>query len=330
MTDFSFIESLLRENKSDEAFSLLASILEENPELANGWHYMGCLKMAKGDQDYAGMCFKKAIELDPRHDRAMYNWGNIYRITGQYDEAEKMFARVKEIIPDAQIPDVRPPKRVVYIGLPHYGSMKAEFMQSLIAMLLTIKQQDNIQFIIRDCMGSRITSNRNRLVQDAMKNGATHILFLDNDMVFPSFLLHRFLSYNLDIISATACKRGDETGTPIGVAVAPPDSTGTHKIISAGQGLVEMALIGSCCQLIKLTVFQTIGMPAFYEPPNYADGDAFGEDITFCKLVRKSGFKIWMDFDMSTQLGHVGEKTFYIKPNTIKEDGKATDSTTAS
>jgi hypothetical protein len=39
-----------------------------------------------------------------------------------------------------------------------------------------------------------------------------------------------------------------------------------------------------------------------------------GEDYAFCKKVRERGCKIWVDLDLSREIGHIGSKTFQL-PN---------------
>jgi GT2 family glycosyltransferase len=183
-------------------------------------------------------------------------------------------------------------------------------------MIMSIRPQDGIDWMMCRCEGSRITSNRNRLVADARKKGATHILMIDSDMDYPPNALHRLLSHDKEIVGATTCKRGDENGVPIGQAMptADTDANDENLKVSSGSGLIHMNAFGCCFMLIKMSVFDKIGLPAFYEPPLSEIEDAQGEDITFCRLAREAGYDIWMDFDLSIELGHWGKKRYHIKP----------------
>jgi tetratricopeptide (TPR) repeat protein len=310
MTNFQPILDLISQNKLDEAALLISPILEAEPANPEAWFALGCLQHNRKDSQWAIQSYKKAIELDPAHSRSLNNYARLLRSSSSLDdhvEARRAFKELKKLIPDAASP------RSVYIGLPHYGHTDPAFEESLMAMITTIKPEHNMDWMACRCEGSRISSNRNRLAQDAMKKHATHILFIDTDMDFPPDAMLRMLAWDKDIVCATTCKRGDDTGTPIGQAVSKQDGTDALQVTN-GQGLIEMNLIGACFMMIKLDVFDKIRQPAFYEPPNYADNDAFGEDITFCKMVREAGFQIWMDFDLSVQLGHWGRKRYHIKP----------------
>ncbi len=286
------ILNLIFDGKIEEATSKLLPFLEENPDDPNAWYGMGLIQQKRQDFQWAVESYRKAFTLAP-HPEALYEYGRLLRGNAN--------------------PDLNTPK-AVYIGIPHYGHSEPAFEESLDAMVAAIKPEHNIDWMSCRCEGSRITSNRNRLVQDAIKKNATHILFIDSDMDFPADSIHRLLGHNKDIVCATTCKRGDETGTPIGQAVDDGDGKEVKRVSTGTGQLAEMQLVGACFMLINLDIFDKLQHPVFYEPPEYSIGDALGEDITFCKIVRQAGFKVWLDVDLSFQLGHWGKKRYSIKP----------------
>lgn len=310
MTDFQPILDLISQKKLDEALALLQPVLEADPDNAEAWHCQGCLQQTRGDNQWAIECYKKAFTINHDHTRALYNYGTLLRRNPALELAtasRKAFKHVKKLIPNAAIP------YTVYMGFPHYGSSEPRFEESLTELMAATKPEYGLDLMQCRCEGSRITSNRNRLAADARAKGATHIFFVDSDMDFPPDALLRLLAHDKDIVGATTCKRGDEDGIPIGQALGVGDANGV-KEIKTGCGLIEMVAMGCCFMLIKMEVFDKIKLPAFYEPPNYDIEDAWGEDITFCKIARENGYQIWMDFDLSTQLGHWGKKRYHIKP----------------
>ncbi len=316
--DAGMVECMLRTRKLKEAENILEPLIKNKSDFPMVWHHWGCLQMNLSNYGDAERAFEQCVKLDPKHDGAWYNLGTISLRKDDRDAAMRAFWKVKEVVPDAIIPRIG--KAVVFIGIPHYGKVNMEFMMSYVDMISRLKPSDNIEVEMTNCCGSRITSNRNQLAKLAMRRGATHILWIDSDMSFPPNALQRLLAHQKDIVCATTCKRGDEDGTPIGSA-AGPSKDGKVEL---GTGLVEMTLVGSCFMLVKLDVYEKIGLPAYYEPPNPEDGDAFGEDITFCKLAREAGFKIWLDFGLSVELGHWGEKMYHIKP--VKKENLTDDS----
>jgi len=269
------------------------------------------IQQKRQDLQWAVESYRKAFTLDPTHAEALYNYARLLRGNAHPDlqtESRGAFKAAKRLNPNLSIP------YSVYIGIPHYGHSDPAFEESFDALIANIKPEHNIDWMSCRCEGSRITSNRNRLVQDAIKKNATHILFIDSDMDFPHDALHRLLNHNKDIVCATTCKRGDETGTPIGQAADDGAGKEVKKVTTGTGQLVEMQLVGACFMLINLDIFDKLQHPVFYEPPEYSIGDALGEDITFCKIVRQAGFKVWLDVDLSFQLGHWGKKRYSIKP----------------
>jgi tetratricopeptide (TPR) repeat protein len=303
------IEKLCGEGKLSEAFDVAKAMLAKG-ETAEAWHCLGCVQSSRKDYEWAIQSFKKAIEIDPNYTAALCNLVYIYDHFKLYQDSNEANRRCRAIVPDVKLPKLWD---IVYIGIPTYGLAPINFTMSLVALIMATTPEDRISYMICPCIGSRIASNRNRLAADALKRGATHIMFIDNDMMFPPDAIKRLLSYNKDIVCATACKRGDDDGVPIGTAIGKKEGDEAVKV-STGSGLIEMSLVGSCFMLIKSEVFANIAPPLYYEPANPPDGDAFGEDITFCKIVRNNGYQIWMDFDLSIQLGHIGEKVYYIQP----------------
>lgn len=319
--DFFHIEEMIRLNKLSEAEKSLESLLKSNDPWI--YYYWGCLQMRLANYGDAKDAFVYCLDIDPLNDVAWYNLGTIFMKWEYKDKAKECFDKVITLTPDAIVP--RLDKAIVMVGLPHYGKIPMEFMLSYLDMTLNIKSSDNVEIMMTNCCGSRISSNRNNLAMLAKRKGATHIMFIDTDMIFPSDGLQRLLSHQKDIVCATTCKRGDEDGNPIGSAI-PQEGNNTGKA-QVKAGLIEMSLVGSCFMLIKMDVFEKIGMaghldrflgkksiPPYYEPPNYDAGDAFGEDITFCKLAREAGYRIWVDYQLSIELGHLGDKVYQIKP----------------
>lgn len=312
MEDLVWVGRLIEQGKFSEAEAALLPLLDGGN--IEALHYHGCLLMKQRKLEEAQGAFQMVLAQESEHVRALFNLASINMENGKLTEAKEQFEKVKQIMPDVNIPDIGN-RKLVYIGIPNYGKVDVGFMESLIALILSVRPQDNIGLVMRTCSGSRITSNRNRLVKDAQLNNATHILFIDSDMMFPADALSRLMSHDKDIVGATACKRGDEDGAPIGTAAELNEGAASgesHRSVSGG--LHEMVVLGSCFKLIKMSVFDKVGLPAYYEPPNPDIEDAYGEDVTFCHLAREKGFKIWMDFDLSIQMGHIGEKVYRIKP----------------
>ena len=75
-----------------------------------------------------------------------------------------------------------------------------------------------------------------------------------------------------------------------------PESTGLQEVGSVGMGVM----------LIKANVFAKLAEPWFETPWRHDKRGYIGEDVFFCKKAREAGFKIWIDHDVSKEIGHIG------------------------
>jgi hypothetical protein len=79
-----------------------------------------------------------------------------------------------------------------------------------------------------------------------------------------------------------------------------PESTGIEEVGSIGMGVM----------LIKRNVFEKLTEP-WFETPWRTDARGYiGEDIFFCRKAQDAGYKIWIDHDVSKEIGHIGTFEF--------------------
>ncbi len=55
--------------------------------------------------------------------------------------------------------------------------------------------------------GTLIQNQRADLCLDALREGCTHILFIDSDMTFPQDMIQRLLKHDVDIVAANCARR---------------------------------------------------------------------------------------------------------------------------
>jgi hypothetical protein len=190
----------------------------------------------------------------------------------------------------------------IAISIPSPDYVHIQFLQSL--MRLQMESSGKVDHMIHHAIGSRITLNRNRLVDMARDAKATHLLFLDADMVFPPDVIPHLLAYKKDIVCATYSKR-DSDRRPIGKLVSG------ETAVAKGP-LVEFALVGFGCMLIKMETFDKLPKPYFAEPQAEGCDFAEGEDMYFCRRVRAAGYQIWVDVPLSERMGHIGSMVYYM------------------
>jgi hypothetical protein len=185
-------------------------------------------------------------------------------------------------------------KTKVIIGMPCTETVKAKTAHAV--GCLAIGNPDIIDFLmIQSC---DLSSSRMWLVKEAKKRGATHLLFVDSDMVFPEDTLRRLLAANKDIIGVEYHKRKFPLQT---VSAYMPDveksETEPFKVGIAGTGVM----------LIKLDIFDNPKMDKnWFSFGRNAEGEnVIGEDGWFCNTARAAGYDIWVD--PTIKVYHAGE-----------------------
>ncbi len=158
--------------------------------------------------------------------------------------------------------------------------------------------------------GSILPLQRYNLVQNALKTGCDYGLFIDNDQTFPHDTLQRLLAHEKRVVACNiATKKIPSSPTarkynakwPLGeVVYTDPDSTGLEEVWRIGCGIM----------LIDLKVFRKLPKPWFMNRYDERHDQIVGEDWYFCELLEKVGTKIYIDHDLSKEIGHIGPYTY--------------------
>ena len=171
----------------------------------------------------------------------------------------------------------------------------------------TLNTNDAISLKISE--GTLIANQRAELSLDAMREGCSHLLFIDSDMRFPQDMISRLLAHDVDIVATNCARRRMPTGPTAQVY----KENGDRELVWSmpeSTGLQEVGYVGMGVMLIKAGVFKALSEP-WYETPWRSDKRGYiGEDVFFCKKAREAGFKIWIDHDVSKEIGHIGTFEF--------------------
>jgi glycosyltransferase involved in cell wall biosynthesis len=190
-----------------------------------------------------------------------------------------------------------------------------------------------------DVEGLPIDVARNTLTQEALKDASiTHIMWIDDDMVFPPDSLFRLLAHDKDIVGGLCFDRrhpykpviareydksfGFDPGTLGWLFDYPPDE------------LIEVDATGGAFLLIKREVFEDIRDGEVWPEGKYSNwwtplpelGSS--EDLSFMVRARKAGYKIHVDTGL--KIGHVAETIVdedFAKRNRIFEYAQWSDRT---
>ena len=184
------------------------------------------------------------------------------------------------------------------IAVPAMDHVSAVFANDL-AKLYAETRERIPQTTLAMVVGTFVHQARERLLHDMIELwGATHILWLDSDMTFPSDTALRLLKHDKDIVAINYVMRR-ESWKPIarrdGKRISSLDATGLERVDDVGMGVF----------LMKTSVVQNIPSPRFWYSTLTET-----EDLYFCKLLRTAGHEIWIDHDLSREVGHVGQITY--------------------
>ena len=147
----------------------------------------------------------------------------------------------------------RPPRCAILI--PSNRAWEADMAMSVIA-ISSYSGAHGVPCMVVNEKSSMISQSRNNLIKRAREHGAEYGLFLDSDMVFPPETLLQLLSRQKNIIGCFYSKRVPPFET-LGVPSRGSDPT--------KGGVCEYDLLPSGCMLIKLSIFDSIPLPWFFE-----------------------------------------------------------------
>lgn len=196
--------------------------------------------------------------------------------------------------------DHPPDQPLVAICVPSGDMLHADFAFCLARM---IASGPGASFVLANPRSSLITTARNACVSKAQEVRASHLLFLDSDMVFPADTLRRLLAHEVDFAASIYRQRN----APFDIIC---EVAGGSPTISAKDGLREMKRVPLGCALIRMSVFERLKRPYFRIVADERSGVEVGEDLTFCDAVRLAGVKIWADMVLAHQIGHVGQSIY--------------------
>lgn len=192
------------------------------------------------------------------------------------------------------------------IGMATGGTIRTETMTSLIGAMDVVKSK-GVGIYLNAQIGGYVARNRNEIVEQAKKNGSTHLMFIDNDMEFMPSAIQRLLDHDKDIVGAAYNAR-PAPGKPL-VSTVKMSKDYTSLAIShleIPSQLFKCYGLGTGFMLIKMSVFKKLKKPYFvaYEDP---DGTHHTEDIEFCIRAMKKGFDVWCS--PTIKVGHIGTIT---------------------
>lgn len=187
----------------------------------------------------------------------------------------------------------------ILIGIPCMDTIKVETMVSLFAASAAIESPAKLH-VQKNCY---VHVARNKICEEAIKSGASHVMFIDADMQFPAHAIEKLVKEGKDVIGGLYFRRQPPHLPTIneledGKVVIPRkfQTDKPFKVWSVATGFM----------LISTKVLKKLEPPYFYFGKQ--KGQEIGEDVYFCRKVNDKGFEVWCD--PTIPLGHVGEYAF--------------------
>lgn len=161
--------------------------------------------------------------------------------------------------------------------------------------------------------GASPAKNRNLMIQTALEQKATHILFVDDDMAMAPDALTNLLAHDKDAVSGLYLHR-NYPHFPVMFEKYYPDGRNQYKFLENGiNGLQRVVNCGFGFVLIKTDVFRSMEEP--WVRIGQLDKDNWGDDIDFFNRFREAGFELYIDLDV--KVGHIMSAIIipYMNPN---------------
>ena len=194
------------------------------------------------------------------------------------------------------------------------GHCKTQFAVSLSSLMayfpskrLAEEEPDQYigQFLVES---SGLAHNQHQLVTRAKEWGATHILWLEDDMQFPADALHRLFAWRQKWVGANYPIR---TWPPVAGNTAVGLNGKRLETKAASKGLEQVAYTGYGVTLMDISIFDQVEAP-WFELAWLGDGNYATTDAYLAEKVRKTGIQIYCDHDLSKEIGHVGHHVFTV------------------
>lgn len=207
--------------------------------------------------------------------------------------------------------------------MPVYGGYSPYFVRSL----LELQAAQPCDLMVHSCIGDSLVARaRNRIAAKFLASDATHLWFVDTDLIFSPEHLGRLLSHGTRITAGLYPKKQLALDWVFnGLPGEETQENGLRRVRYAGTG----------CLLIAREVLEKMrdAHPELaYEPdsgdepgtkwdffstgvwhdPVTGKGRYLSEDWYFCQRAIELGYDIWMD--MEVVLKHVGECIYPVAP----------------
>lgn len=200
----------------------------------------------------------------------------------------------------------------ISINICTHRYMNPFFVNSMFYMLECMGRT-GLKYELNSQMGvSNIVSGRQQRVSAAIESDCTHLMFVDDDMVFASDIVHKMLTemntltiagHKKIAMGVNPCRK-----SPVDLYYTAKPVDSEEFLKSKGQsGVVEVSRCGMGVFMIPIPLLREIPAPHFEVKWLPEKGEHEGEDFYFIRKLREHGVEVFCDQDISQTIGHAGE-----------------------
>lgn len=190
------------------------------------------------------------------------------------------------------------------IGGPTRETAPVSFAVDLAQLYLHTVRWDEGAVWLRFVVSTYVHVGRDAVLMAALQERADHVLWLDTDMSFPPETALRLAKHDKPIVACNCLMRDPRrlwTAQRDGKRIeTTPDSTGLEAVDSVGLAVM----------LMRTDVVSSFSRPLFTHGWNVKTNTDIGEDVMFCRELRDAGHTIYIDHDLSKEIGHIGQYTY--------------------
>ena len=186
------------------------------------------------------------------------------------------------------------------IAVPTLDFLHFEFVRSLTDLIMRLNE-DEVNFEVKYLPGTLVYAARNKLVNHALENGFTHVLWLDSDMVFQDSILDDLMFCGKDFV----CGRFNARRKPY-VSCQFSKLVPLERVDDYPHEPFRIMGTGFGCVLTSVEVLKKI---LEENASCFMPMDGFGEDLAFCVRAYEAGIQLWCE--PTAVVGHVAHVPIY-------------------
>jgi hypothetical protein len=200
--------------------------------------------------------------------------------------------------------EVKPLKLSILV--PTRDTVHSQFAYSITQLFNTTREAGIDAYLFFDS-STILLNQRNNLIKKAKEVKSDYVLWIDSDMMFSSTTALRLLEHNKDIVACNYMRRSKPLKT---VAYTDLNDWDSWVPMVPQNELIKVQGVGMGCMLMKLDMFDKLEKPYFEFQYKENTEDYFGEDFILLDKLRKLGYEVFIDTQLSMKVKHVGNYAY--------------------